>query len=83
MLFGLSVQLATFTLFIVILALFCLRVQRGHGEGNELLRRDANVTDRDFGFNPLVKLVVRGMWIASVLVEVGAIQGGECNCRLC
>jgi len=78
---GLAMQLATFTIHMVVLLLFCIRVSAGKsdtkGEG-EFRRRDGftdgdgngNGTEREFGFNPLVKQVVKGMWIASVLVEV-------------
>lgn len=65
---GLAAQLATFTVYMVVLLLFCLRVSAGKsgnfvdGEGSEGARK--------YGFNPLVKQVVRGMWIASAFVEV-------------
>ncbi|KAK5939988.1 hypothetical protein PMZ80_007406 [Knufia obscura] len=66
---GLGCQLATFTVFMVVLGLFCLRVRGGH-EGEGGIKGVGGGNERDYGFNPLVKQVVKGMWIASVLVEV-------------
>ena len=66
---GLACQLATFTVYLVVLTLFCLRVRGGHdgrSEGQENSRNGG----RDYGFNPLTLNIVKGMWIASVLVEV-------------
>ena len=70
---GLGCQLATFTIYLVVLTLFCLRVGGGKEEASEGQEMSGNGAAggmrRDYGFNPLVKQVVRGMWIASVLVE--------------
>lgn len=85
LIFGLAAQLATFTMYMVVLGLFCRRVGSGHVEGigndRDSPRRASfshehersKEASREFGFNPLVKQVVKGMWIASVLVEVSII----------
>lgn len=79
LIFGLAAQLATFTLFIIVLALFCQRVSSGRGEGDGGNTRSdgllsgggsAREKTREFGFNPLHKQVVKGMWIAAVFIEV-------------
>lgn len=71
---GLVAQLGTFSLCLIVLTLFCRRVQAGSEScrnkgGNYSL---AGVSPkRDFGFNPLVKQVMKGVWIASASVQVG------------
>lgn len=64
LIFGLAAQLATFTLYVIVLALFCQRISAGSGGGSDHEKR------REYGFNPLHKQVVKGIWIASVLIEV-------------
>lgn len=76
--FGLAVQLATFSWYLVVLALFCLRVYSGHETSGEEQSKgkgengasQGTASRRDFGFNPLVKQVVAGIWIAGILLEV-------------
>jgi len=76
---GLACQLATFTLYLVVLTLFCLRVGAGSDgrKGNQEISRSG----RDYGFNPLVKQVIRGMWIASILVEVSVLLRLDLSCH--
>ncbi|KAJ9503407.1 hypothetical protein H2202_001561 [Exophiala xenobiotica] len=57
LLVGLVLQLATFTIFMVVLARFVKRVQKL----------------QETGFNPCVKKVILGMWIASFFVQVRSI----------
>lgn len=73
---GLAAQLATFTLYLLILALFCYRVQSGHESNRQEEQtrvKDNRTVRRDFGFNPLVKQVVKGVWIASILIHVSPL----------
>lgn len=90
LLFGLSAQLVIFSVYLAVLTLFCLRVRSGRAE--EKSERVISVTGesdsfqdqgekkrRDFGFNPLVKQVIKGMWIASVLVEVSSAITPKAN----
>lgn len=87
MIFGLAAQLVTFTVYLVVFTLFCLKVRSGRAEDKraeiQVIGVDAGDTDhgmvdepnsRDFGFNPLVKQVVKGIWIANVLVEVSLVR---------
>lgn len=82
MLLGLVGQLVTFTVYLAVFTLFCLKVWSGKAEEKRAQVQVVGVSEdsssgeveehygRDFGFNPLVKQVVKGMWVASVLVEV-------------
>lgn len=72
---GLACQLATFTFFLVVLTLFCLRVSGGHdGRSGS---QEVSGSAKDYGFNPLVKQVIRGMWVAGILVEVSVFASPQ------
>ena len=73
LLIGLVAQLTTLTLFLIVLGMFCVRVKGGHREEHDLSRTNSDFAGRDFGFNPLAKEVVKGMWIAGVLLEVRSV----------
>lgn len=83
LLFGLTIQLATFTFFLGLLFLFGRRVHGGgeNGENDEKEPMSPNGSavpanwhhKKAFGMNPLVAEVVRSMWIAGLLMEIRSI----------
>ncbi|KIX03102.1 uncharacterized protein Z518_06652 [Rhinocladiella mackenziei CBS 650.93] len=57
LLVGLALQLATFSVFLVVMARFVGRIR----------------ASKDAGFNPCVKKVILGAWIASLFVQIRSI----------
>ena len=63
LLVGLSLQLATFSVFLVVMALF---VKRANGI-------------KDAGFNPCLKKVIAAVWAAGFFVQVRDISPVPCT----